>query len=81
LYEARRAIGAFASRMAREYQQSQRCPLRVASQLSMTRRRLTRWRSLASGKLRKRLFGPAMKLSIRTACTMLKRVNVKGDAY
>jgi hypothetical protein len=68
--------------MAREYQQSQRWALRVASQLSITRRIFKQWRNLDSEELRKRLLGPAMNMSIRVRIyTLSGTVNVKGDAY
>lgn len=51
--------------MVREYQQSQRWFLRVLSQRSMTRMRLTMWSSFASELLRKRLFESAMSWTVR----------------
>jgi hypothetical protein len=47
--------------MAREYQQFQLCALRVASLRSTRRIMLAMWRSFASAKLRRRLFGPAIR--------------------
>jgi hypothetical protein len=70
----RKAAGALSSRTAREYQQSQRCALRVVSLRSTSRIRLAMWRSFASAKLSRRLLGPAMR-RLGTEHTMSRTVN------